>query len=622
MSDGKKSGLTISIGDLSKLKAWQGLMLIGILLAAGWATSQGLQITGSIGLGDRITILEKTLQTPVNSSFYALQKDCSFTIGKVGAYATLQNGLNGALLFYSTNASRVIANALGNVTLLSRGSIFVKANNYTLTTPIKITTSHIGLICEQGTVFTSTTMPILNITGGALDVNAINDLTLENIYFEYTGPEATGEFIHIQGIQSDYKYQGGIRFINLNIYSTQVAPPPNLNFVGMHIDQFVGVDMIDCNIKYFGTALKLGSTLNQADLFNGINLQVSFAQIGINCTASFSRMTLTNFKAMNTNQFAIWGYGAPNNLNLISPQIDTFLGVGIYTTENLVVTDGRIANYPTTGGAAAIQFNKAGATISKTLNVQNTFFANGQIAIETYANTILRGNTYSNLITNILPVGTLAQIDNENDGSMTYINGAVFPVSAPEWTYVTNGSSFMGVFPTCQYGNTLGTVSSYASAWSYLYNVAPQGSSVTTSINYTRVFKWSFQVTLIDTITLNTTAHFQIKNDYTVFGNLTSTGFGINVFGNNIYADAYGVAGNHSLLIGTLTAFVPKVFQIILIPGDSVQFWVNGALMATLSGTAVPVGEMRYIYAGITNGGTSGGNVGYNLAPMLMSWGI
>ena len=133
----KKTGtiLSVSLDNLSNLRWWQAtIMICGILLSSAIAAHYGVNVNVNIDLESRIATIEKTLETPVNSSFYALQKEASFIVGKVGSYYTLQNGTTGALVYYNTNVTRVEQYAIGNTT---KGMVYLKdlLHNYNLTIP-------------------------------------------------------------------------------------------------------------------------------------------------------------------------------------------------------------------------------------------------------------------------------------------------------------------------------------------------------------------------------------------------------------------------------------------------------------------------------------------------------
>lgn len=111
-------------------------MICFILLSAGAAAYFGANVAVNFNVEDRITILENTLKTIVNSTFYSLQKEATYLICPVTSGATtyycMQNGTTGKLDLYSTNASYVINSAFGNITASPPQKRIVLKGSFTL----------------------------------------------------------------------------------------------------------------------------------------------------------------------------------------------------------------------------------------------------------------------------------------------------------------------------------------------------------------------------------------------------------------------------------------------------------------------------------------------------------
>jgi len=98
-------------------------MICAILLSAGFAAYLGANVT--VNVNELVDVaLKNYLERELNSSFYLLQKECSYLVSMVGSYACMQNGTTGALQWYSTNLTKVEMSANGNLT--NGGVIYCK----------------------------------------------------------------------------------------------------------------------------------------------------------------------------------------------------------------------------------------------------------------------------------------------------------------------------------------------------------------------------------------------------------------------------------------------------------------------------------------------------------------
>ena len=114
----------------------QALTLVFVLVLAAGLANKYLETNIDVSdivdlygeLQTKINVLNGTLQTTINSTFYTMQKPYSYIVGSVVSgettYYTLQNGTTGSLDWYSTNKTAVQEAATGNLT--SGGSIYLK----------------------------------------------------------------------------------------------------------------------------------------------------------------------------------------------------------------------------------------------------------------------------------------------------------------------------------------------------------------------------------------------------------------------------------------------------------------------------------------------------------------
>lgn len=92
-------------------------------------------------------------------------------------------------------------------------------------------------------------------------------------------------------------------------------------------------------------------------------------------------------------------------------------------------------------------------------------------------------------------------------------------------------------------------------------------------------------------------------------GALAAKGLGLRVDNFSLVGEAYGTALGTAPL-GALTNYQSKRIKVVLVPGVRVEFWVEGILQATLTGTAVPTGQSTddAMVISIINGATGGVN--------------
>lgn len=142
-----KSYQPINLDFLKKIKNpyLARIILISILVAGGYAASQGAQISLSVYLQARLDALDNQISIPVNSSLSGVQKPCSYIVSMVDTYCCMQNGTadrGGRLEYFSINTSQVIYNALGNLTSgRTNMQTIILEGNFTLNTKIFLNSS-------------------------------------------------------------------------------------------------------------------------------------------------------------------------------------------------------------------------------------------------------------------------------------------------------------------------------------------------------------------------------------------------------------------------------------------------------------------------------------------------
>lgn len=143
------SGQTINLSGLLKnMKWWQAtIMICSILLASGYAASQGVNVSINVDLQGRIQAIENKLDIPVNSSLSAFLKSNTYMVSLVDTYACLMNGSNAHLIEFLTNHTQVIDDGLNNASVFG-GSVYVASGPYTA--PRVIVPNNTRLVIEDG----------------------------------------------------------------------------------------------------------------------------------------------------------------------------------------------------------------------------------------------------------------------------------------------------------------------------------------------------------------------------------------------------------------------------------------------------------------------------------------
>jgi parallel beta-helix repeat protein len=148
MLNATTSGQQINLSGLLKnMKWWQAtIMICSILLASGYAASQGVNVSINVDLQGRVQAIENRLDIPVNSTLSAFLKSNTYMVSLVDTYATLMNGSNAHLIEFLTNHSQVIMDGLSNASV-NGGSVYVAAGAYSASVVVPNNTR---LVIENG----------------------------------------------------------------------------------------------------------------------------------------------------------------------------------------------------------------------------------------------------------------------------------------------------------------------------------------------------------------------------------------------------------------------------------------------------------------------------------------
>lgn len=122
------------------------IMIVSILLAAGFAAEKGANVSVNMNLDARVSAIETTMAIPINSSLSAFRKTNSYIISLVDTYACFQRGNNGSSPEWSTNHTLIVQDALNNASV-SGGSVYVAEGSYSASVTLKNNTR---LIIETG----------------------------------------------------------------------------------------------------------------------------------------------------------------------------------------------------------------------------------------------------------------------------------------------------------------------------------------------------------------------------------------------------------------------------------------------------------------------------------------
>lgn len=242
------------------------------------------------------------------------------------------NGQTGNIEFSGINASSVIQDAINALT--NGGKIFIKAGSYKLTSKLLISKRHIAIEGEPNTILFGKLMPIFEVDGQGMDRDEnviLNDIQLKNLIFYYTGDVVDGSFVYIHEIQNDKNYQGDVSLTNIVIRSNQTSVPTNVNFVGLCLEDVIGIGLKYVNVAYFGTGIQVTSTIWEGSHNVYERCMISYCKYGVwYKNAGYTCETWIAPKIMHIHGgcgFLANSYNKPQQLILISPQFESLPGV-------------------------------------------------------------------------------------------------------------------------------------------------------------------------------------------------------------------------------------------------------------------------------------------------------
>ncbi len=186
------SNVKINVTDLS-WKTW--FMIITILLSATAAGYVGVQTSLSIDFNARVI---QALEQEINSTISMLEKPCSYLVGIFEGYTYMANGSNSQITFFSSNASAVINNAIGNMT--NGGSLFMSDGSFTFTSPIVYTGEHLHIFMSSGAVLTNNVADYLFKFGVNWPIK--NDIFIDGGQIQ--GTASSKGFILFNGVKNCY----------------------------------------------------------------------------------------------------------------------------------------------------------------------------------------------------------------------------------------------------------------------------------------------------------------------------------------------------------------------------------------------------------------------------------
>jgi parallel beta-helix repeat protein len=151
MTQSQTLNISSWFSNFKNLKWWQGAILLAILLTGLSAIAyEGGNVNVSANVSIQIQQIENRLDIPVNSTLSAFIKSNSFIVSELDQGYCLQNGTNGSYLPpFTTNATTIIQNGLGNASANGGGSVYVSAGQNLYNASVTIL-NNTRLIIEAG----------------------------------------------------------------------------------------------------------------------------------------------------------------------------------------------------------------------------------------------------------------------------------------------------------------------------------------------------------------------------------------------------------------------------------------------------------------------------------------
>jgi hypothetical protein len=372
-----------------------------------------------------------------NYSFLIFKDADNNTLAKEGNAHTIQ--------FKDSSASIVIQDCLDAVKDIGGGSIYLKYGTYNITTPLNVS-RFTKLTGDFGTILTSDTLPIIDIQGGYKYDLALNETAcgfeISNFKIIYTGPVTAGAVVHLRMIQTDREYIPYALLKNLMIQSTQTETPTDTDFIGLGIEDTIGLDVQDMQIFRFGVGLDFLQNVPPAGTLdsehnNYNHVTITFCRIGVrehslggqNCHEYWNRLKIMDcsktgaiihnyccqFFDIDIDEMTGYGDGSYQCGMNISSSYCMIVGGQFQTIKDV-----------------CIEMHNCHMTIQ---NIAFSSSVYAMYAIQSYVD--LTSNTYAS-ITNMLYTDVWQGVHSINDACRTENSGIATVTGSDTWVVVTH----------------------------------------------------------------------------------------------------------------------------------------------------------------------------------------
>ena len=449
----------ININSLTKnLSGWKGVAAVClILLCLAVVAYAGGNVSVNASLQIQLQELQAEMNIPVNSTVSAFIKTASYIIAEHDAYTCLFNGSveqGGHLIEFDTNASREWIDAVGNVTANNGGggSIYVEYGSYQINNLILINSRHIQIFADPNTTIVSSLLPCFQITGAGMDnvSNVVNDIEISNLRFLYDGPVASGSFVEVDTLQNDNMFQGAVIFTNIVILSNQTSVPANAAFIGLQINETIGVEWNYLSVDWFGTGIQLSNTIWQGSTNSYNNVNVGYCTTGVAYAYHANDMfTVENWRSTKIMHTLTYGMfvDAIDDIEIDTIQFESCSNVALaLAAQQSTVTNGVFSSF----GSIGIDIFGNGAGVSTATLTENRFVTGTTgIQIDQGWHVQLNGNYYTGTTYNVtMPYGIswLSGSDPALPGTVFLQNENISIDNIDKYTTLCNSTFDVGCF--------------------------------------------------------------------------------------------------------------------------------------------------------------------------------
>jgi hypothetical protein len=297
----------------------------------------------------------------------------------------------------------------------------IKSGNYTFTTKVLINQRHTHILADSNVRLIGSILPILEVDGNGMDgtINSIlNDIQFTNLKFYYTGVVTTGKFIYIHELQNDKDYQGMELLKNICLASSQTTIPTDATFIGLYLENIVGVQIEYISITRFGTGIIFKNTIWQPSSNYLIEPMISYCKIGIDHACGDTEFQITNGKIIQCSQYGIYlesGYEAIIDGLQFEDGANAYQAIYSRDCYNTIIRGCLFSTLGTNTYAIKLGPYYESDT-RKYATIENNHFYNLVTAIYTARPTIINSNKY-------LTVTNRVTIDTPGAQSRGWING-------------------------------------------------------------------------------------------------------------------------------------------------------------------------------------------------------